>query len=106
MAYKLGLMELTGDNPMDPSCWVQHEDPILNIGGAGHASFLETRDGEHVIFYHKKTQNEDRWSDRVLKQQRFEFDAVTGLPILMPAEVEVVTLMPRVPQTVGFSNVA
>lgn len=107
-AYKLGMMELTGNNPMDRASWTQHEDPIFNKGGTGHASFVETTTGEHVIFFHRKLRPDDGWSDRVLKQEPFHFDRVTGLPVFSASpEIEIASFPSfHLPIPTGFQRVA
>lgn len=107
-AYKLGMMELTGDDPMDRASWTQLEDPIFNKGGTGHASFVETNKGEHIIFFHKKLRPDDGWSDRVLKQETFHFDRISGLPVFKAAPATEIVSFPdlNLPIPTGFHRIA
>jgi GH43 family beta-xylosidase len=83
--YKLGLLELTGDDPLDPANWCKHPQPIFRssdeVFGVGHASFVKSPDGlEDWFVYHAKTSRVPGWR-RVLCAQRFGWHS-HGLPDL------------------------
>lgn len=57
--YKLGLLELTGDDPLDIGCWLKYPEPVFESSGStygvGHDGFALSPDGSqwwHV--YHAK----------------------------------------------------
>ncbi|SJL83960.1 family 43 glycosylhydrolase [Vibrio palustris] len=55
--YKLGLLKLTGNDPMNPRAWTKYEQPVLTqangIYGPGHNGFFTSPDGsENWIAYH------------------------------------------------------
>ncbi len=57
--YKLGLLELTGDDPLDIGCWRKYPEPVFESSGStfgvGHDGFALSPDGSqwwHV--YHAK----------------------------------------------------
>lgn len=58
-SYKLGLLELVGADPLDPTAWRKHPQPVFTSTaatfGVGHGSFVRSPDGSqwwHV--YHAK----------------------------------------------------
>jgi len=66
--YKLGLLELIGDNPLNPEHWEKHPEPVFRSMnnpegrkfGVGHVSVL--LDGpEPLIFYHTKRERTPGW---------------------------------------------
>lgn len=83
--YCLGLMELTGDDPMDASAWTKQEDVWFASGNGvtapGHASVVMSPDGrEYWLVYHTAKHPGAGW-DRQVCMQRITFDEATGLPI-------------------------
>jgi len=82
--YKLGMLELSGDDPLDPACWTKHPEPLF-VGteqtyGVGHGSFVreQTEDWWHV--YHAKRQPRAGW-ERGLFVQPMDW-ATNGFPDL------------------------
>ncbi len=66
--YCIGLLELLGDDPMDPVCWRKQPFPALSMedgwNGPGHCSV--TTDGTHdYIAFHTYDAGETRGWDRV-----------------------------------------
>lgn len=64
--YKLGMLELTGNDPLDPTSWKKRPQPVFESAGAvigvGHSTFVPSPDGRetwHV--YHSKMDNRDGW---------------------------------------------
>jgi GH43 family beta-xylosidase len=81
--YKLGLLELVGVNPLDPTAWRKHPQPVFQSSpstyGVGHSSFVPSPDGTqwwHV--FHAKRDPQPGWRRHVFVQP-FEFNA-TGFP--------------------------
>ena len=79
--YYLGLLSLTGDDPLDPGAWTKHPQPVLapyqGAGGSvfttGHNSFTKSPDGsEDWIVYHGK---DEPWGARQVRTQRFTWNA-------------------------------
>lgn len=72
-SYKLGLLELVGDDPLDPGSWHKGPEPIFTSTdatfGVGHSTFVPSPDGSewwHV--YHAKI-DRNRSFKRVLQVQ-------------------------------------
>ncbi|WP_460750168.1 family 43 glycosylhydrolase [Myceligenerans cantabricum] len=62
--YKLGLLELTGSDPMNPSAWTKQSTPALQRGngvyGPGHNGFFKSPDGtEDWLVYHGNPSSTD-----------------------------------------------
>ena len=71
--YKLGLLELVGDDPSDPKLWHKRKMPLLACDaprggpyGPGHASFLPSPNGDGTVFcvYHGTEKIDDGWGNR------------------------------------------
>jgi len=77
-AYKMGLLEWLGGDPMDPASWAKLPHPIFN--GGGHGCFVDIDDTLYCI-YHRKLTTDPGWGDRVIR-----YDAVTwdsdGYPVI------------------------
>lgn len=86
--YCLGLLELVGEDPMDPAAWKKHETPWFagtdEVISPGHASVVKSPDGsEHWLVYHSARHRGAGWN-RDVNLQRFTFDEETGLPTIDP----------------------
>lgn len=95
--YKLGLLELVGPNPLDPSSWVKDSKPLFRSSsstyGVGHGCFVQSPDASewwHV--YHAKADPLPGW-DRNVFMQRFSFrqdgKPSLGSPVKPGAPLEV-----------------
>lgn len=79
--YKLGLLELTGDNPMDASSWTKADKPVFERGngvfGPGHNGFFTSPDGsENWLVYHGNNKATDGCSaTRSARAQPFSYKA-------------------------------
>ncbi|MCL2014010.1 MAG: family 43 glycosylhydrolase, partial [Oscillospiraceae bacterium] len=73
--YCVGVLALTGDNPLDPAHWTKHPTPILEksvdmqesgVGmyGPGHPSVTTSRDGRDWLVYHANVNGGSGWSGR------------------------------------------
>ena len=81
--YCLGLLELTGADPLDHSNW-QRRGCVFkkndHVWGIGHCSFTKSPDGaEDWIVYHAKSKRKKGWNDRNVRAQRFTWTE-EGLP--------------------------
>lgn len=81
--YKLGMLELTGDDPLDPAGWKKFDRPVFESTettyGVGHSCFVQAIDGGgwwHI--FHAKRDRDPGWR-RALFVQPMGFDA-SGLP--------------------------
>lgn len=81
--YKLGMLELTGPDPLDPRSWKKFPEPVFKSTGetygVGHGSFVKSPDDRqwwHV--YHAKRSPDHGWQ-RAIFAQPFSFTA-EGLP--------------------------
>jgi GH43 family beta-xylosidase len=79
--YKLGQLRLVsaGADPLDPASWIKSGPVFAGSGtvyGVGHASFTTSPDGtEDWIVYHSKLGTEPGWDDRVIRTQKFSWNA-------------------------------
>jgi GH43 family beta-xylosidase len=79
--YRLGQLRLASAtaNPLDPASWTKSGPVFTGAGavyGVGHASFTTSPDGtESWIVYHSKTVNGAGWDDRVIRMQKFTWNA-------------------------------
>jgi arylsulfatase A-like enzyme/GH43 family beta-xylosidase len=97
--YKLGRLELTGRNPLDPDAWLKHDRPVFTSTettfGVGHSCFVPSPDGSqwwHV--YHAKRDREPGWRRWIFVQPmdigpqgfpRFFRPVAPGVPLDRPA---------------------
>lgn len=83
--YKLGLMELVGDDALNPAHWKKHDKPVFSrteqVFGPGHNGFFKSPDGkEHWLIYHGNDKaSQGCGATRSLRAQKFDFNA-QGLP--------------------------
>ena len=81
--YCLGLMELTGEDPLKPASWKKKGCAFCktdDVWGLGHCSFVSSPDGsEDWIVYHAKTKRKKGWTDRNVRAQKFSWTE-EGLP--------------------------
>ncbi|GAB3219153.1 hypothetical protein GCM10027447_01340 [Glycomyces halotolerans] len=79
--YKLGLLELTGSNPLSASSWTKTPTPVFQQGngvyGAAHNGFFTSPDGtEHWLVYHgNDSSSQGCGSSRSTRVQPFTFNA-------------------------------
>ena len=83
--YKLGLLELTGDNPLDPKSWKKFNKPAFQSTketfGVGHSCFVKSPDGsEWWHLFHAKRSREPGWQ-RAIFSQPFKWSK-DGSPLL------------------------
>ena len=71
--YKLGLLELVGNDPLDPSSWKKRPKPVFSgtptTYGIGHSCFVKSHDGKqwwHV--FHAKQDREAGWRRAIYTQ--------------------------------------
>lgn len=95
-AYKLGMITLVGDNPLDTASW-QKTGPVFSgynnasgvVYGVGHNSMPVTSpDGsESWLVFHVKTVAKDGWNDRAIFAQKFTWndDGTPSFGIPIPA---------------------
>ncbi len=71
--YKLGRLELTGRDPLDPQSWVKHDRPVFTSTdrtfGVGHSCFVPSPDRSQLwhVFHAKRDRN-DGWRRGVFVQ--------------------------------------
>lgn len=97
--YKLGMLELTGKDPLEPSAWKKHPEPVFRSTektfGVGHGSFVKSPDdSEWWHVYHAKRDRKDNWQ-RGIFVQPFTFNSsgfpdfgqpvAPGIPVARPA---------------------
>ncbi len=79
-AYKLGVLHLTGSDPLDQAAWIKTGPAFSQNGevyGPGHNSMpVISPDGsESWLIYHAKTLATDGWDDRAIFAQAFIWNA-------------------------------
>lgn len=84
-SYKLGLLELTGEDPLDPASWKKFPEPIFqstrDTFGVGHSCFVKSPDSsEWWHLFHAKRTRKPGW-DRVIFGQPFRWSK-DDLPLL------------------------
>lgn len=83
--YKLGLLELTGSDPLDPNAWWKSAEPVFQAANGNystaHNGFFISPDGsEHWLVYHGVPNPQGScWVDRTTRIQPFSWSA-DGLP--------------------------
>jgi len=78
--YKIGILELVGDDPLNPQHWKKHPEPVFTSSntpgsrafGVGHASFL-LDEPEPLVIYHTKRSTRPGW-ERDVYIRKFHFD--------------------------------
>ena len=72
-SYKVGLLELKGEDPLDPASWTKHENPVFQAteqtSGVGHSCFVRSPDARqwwHV--FHAKRDRNPGWRRAVFVQ--------------------------------------
>lgn len=116
--YKLGLLTLVGDDPLEYDSWQKSSEPIFSkssgINGCGHASYTVSPDGKTLwICYHAYT-GTDTSSKRFvfLEPYTVSADGVTigngtGRPADISTEYTItVNPMPLMKKIVGFGDSA
>lgn len=76
-SYKLGQLELTGDDPLDPASWKKRKGSIFQSSketfGVGHSCFVKSPDGsEWWHIFHAKRDPKAGWR-RAIFVQPFKF---------------------------------
>lgn len=71
--YKLGRLELTGADPLDPNAWRKHNRPVFSSTeetfGVGHSCFVRSPDGSQLWHvYHAKRDREPGWRRSIFVQ--------------------------------------
>jgi GH43 family beta-xylosidase len=81
--YKLGLLELTGSDPLLPQAWRKHPEPVFQgtaeTFGVGHSCFVPSPDGKETWhIFHAKREQKPGWN-RAIFAQPMTFDQ-SGFP--------------------------
>ncbi|MBR4750842.1 MAG: glycoside hydrolase family 43 protein [Thermoguttaceae bacterium] len=76
--YKIGILELVGDDPMKSESWKKFDKPWFQSDefqfGVGHGSFIRDKDGQTRYVYHAKTDRNGGWGDRAVFWRYVDFD--------------------------------
>ena len=89
--YKMGMLELVGDDPLDPASWQRHPTPVFQSNdatyGVGHACYTTSPDGrEWWHIYHAKHDREPGWRRGLYAQpMRWRADGTPDLGQPVPA---------------------
>ena len=96
--YCLALLELVGEDPMDPDAWRKSSRPVLatspGISGPGHASVVPTSDHTGWVIYHTHRMPGSGW-DRQVRMAPYVWDADQGLVITPDESVAPVLIEPH-----------
>jgi GH43 family beta-xylosidase len=103
--YKVGLLGLTGDDPLDPEAWHAYDRPVFESSpetfGAGHGSFVDL-EGQWWYVFHSKVYPTDGWQ-RTLHVQPVDVASsgapVMGAPRARGADLPVPTGQPWTPRS-------
>ena len=84
--YCIGLLTLTGDDPLDASAWKKNALPILRqkigeVYGPGHCSVTTAIDGSLWMIYHANLESGSGWSGRSVWISPITFDK-NGKPVV------------------------
>jgi GH43 family beta-xylosidase len=109
--YKLGLLELTGTNPLSASAWTKHPEPVFErndaagVYGPGHNGFFTSPDGtENWIVYHANTSpTQGCGGTRTTRIQEFTWNADGTPDFGTPVSLSTVLPVPS-GETVGAYN--
>ncbi|CAA9274452.1 MAG: GH43_26 / GH43 / GH43_27 / GH43_30 / GH43_ 31 / GH43_17 / GH43_33 [uncultured Acidimicrobiales bacterium] len=77
-AYKMGLLECTGGDVMDPTSWQKLPRPFFT--GGGHGCVVDTPAGTYLV-YHRKLGGDPGWADREIRSAPLDWDA-DGYPVV------------------------
>lgn len=78
--YKLGLIELVGDDPLNPDHWEKHPEPVFERGngvfGPGHNGFFSSPDGteDWIIYHGNSLESEGCGASRSLRAQSYTWN--------------------------------
>lgn len=108
--YCLGMLELAGDDPLDPRAWKKFPEPVFSpcagSWGTGHCSFTTSPDGnEDYIVYHANSESGTGWHGRSVRVQKFTWEngvPVFGKPAAPGVEMPVPSNGPKRINTVLF----
>lgn len=116
--YKLGLLELTGTNPLNPASWKKFPEPVFKASastyGVGHSCFVHSPDrSEWWHVYHAKRDRGDGWRRAIFAQpMHFTADGMpdfgdpiaANTPLPLPSGSPTATL--ELPFSASFESVA
>jgi len=83
--YKLGMMELVGDDPLNPNDWKKYDKPVFQRGngvyGPGHNGFFTSPDGteDWLVYHGNSSAQHGCGATRSVRAQRFSWTQ-DGLP--------------------------
>ena len=89
--YCLALLDLVGDDPLDPAAWRKQARPVLasspGVSGPGHASVVPDGDGGGWLVYHTHREPGSGW-DRQVRVAPYTWGA-DGAMLVTPDELVV-----------------
>lgn len=72
--YCLGMLELVGPDPLQPTSWQKWSQPVFSgtacVISPGHASFTKIGDQDWIV-YHANKMRDGGWNSRYIKMQPF-----------------------------------
>ena len=97
--YCLGMLTLTGEDPMDPASWTKESRPVFTrrtdvCYGPGHCSFSTAVDGSVWMIYHGNQVSDTGWDGRSVWIAPVTFDE-NGTPHFGRPEPEVLFPVPK-----------
>ena len=97
--YCLGMLTLTGEDPMDPTSWTKESRPVFTrrtdvCYGPGHCSFSTAVDGSVWMIYHGNQMSDTGWDGRSVWIAPVTFDE-NGKPHFGRPEPEVLFPVPK-----------
>ncbi len=106
--YKLGMLELHGDNPLNPASWTKRPEPVFQSTettyGVGHSCFVRSLgDDQWWHVFHAKRDRNPGWR-RAIYVQPMQVDA-DGYPDFgKPVDAGAVLSRPSGEETSGLSD--
>ena len=85
-SYRVGLLELVGEDPLDPESWQKRKGAVFQSTketvGVGHSCFIQSADKtDWWLVFHAKVDAKPGWR-RAIFVQPFKFDPRNGFPHL------------------------
>ncbi|MFO0999203.1 MAG: glycoside hydrolase family 43 protein [Planctomycetaceae bacterium] len=114
--YKLGMLELTGDDPLDPAAWKKFPEPAFqstaNTFGVGHSCFVTSPDRQewwHV--FHAKRDRGPGWQRAIFVQPmhfssdgRPEFGDPVSANVMLPKPSGTASIAADLPISVSLKS--
>ena len=100
-SYAMGLLELVGEEPVDPTAWRKHPQPLCpasTLPGAGHGVVVDDSDGRSWLVHHAKIEDDLSFRRAVhVRPIEWSDDGLPRLDATGPIRAPEPPVTPRVP---------